>query len=133
MSKVLVSHIKYIGVMRRVQGKLPGGIYLKAESTKVTQRLYEKWFCKNSGHIIANFKYLNNTQHATILQMVYILRGLANYYKLANNSRQMISHLNYIIRFSIAKLFAAKFLLYRIAKVFALSGKELSRPLQNTS
>jgi group II intron reverse transcriptase/maturase len=83
---------KYNGVMRRVLGNFPGGIYLKADSTKVTQRLYEKGFCQKSGHPIANFKYLNNTQHATILQMVYILRGLANYYKLANNSRQMISH-----------------------------------------
>jgi hypothetical protein len=38
----------------------------------------------------------------------------------------MISHLNYIIRFSIAKLFSAKFRLGSIAKVFALSGKDLS-------
>jgi hypothetical protein len=61
--------------------------------------------------------------------MVYILRGLANYYKLANNSRQMISHLNYIIRVSIAKIFAAKYRLGTIAKVFALAGKDLSRPM----
>ena len=85
-----------------------------------------------SAHPIANFKYLNNTQQATILQMVYILRGLANYYKIANNSRQMISHLNYIIRFSIAKMFAAKFILSSIAKVFALAGKDLSRPITKT-
>jgi retron-type reverse transcriptase len=91
-SKVSVYYKKYNGVLRCVLGKLPGGIYLKADSTQVTQRLHEKGFCQKSGHPIANFKYLNNTQHATILQMVYILRGLANYYKLANNSRQMISH-----------------------------------------
>jgi group II intron reverse transcriptase/maturase len=91
-SKVSVYYKKYNGVLRCVLGTLPGGIYLKADSTKVTQRLHEKGFCQKSGHPIANFKYLNNTQHATILQMVYILRGLANYYKLANNSRQMISH-----------------------------------------
>lgn len=35
---------KYNGVMRRVLGNFPGGIYLKAYSTKVTQRLYEKGF-----------------------------------------------------------------------------------------
>ena len=63
--------------------------------------------------------------------MVYILRELANYYKLANNSRQMISHLNYIIRFSIAKMFAAKFRLGRIAKVSVLAGKDLSRPIKS--
>lgn len=61
--------------------------------------------------------------------MVYIQRGLSNYYKLANNSRQMISHLNYIIRFSIAKLFAAKFRLGSNAKVFVLAGNDLIRPI----
>lgn len=58
--------------------------------------------------------------------MVYIQRGLSNNYKLANNSRQMISHLNYIIRFSIAKLFSAKFRLGNIAKMFALAENDLS-------
>ena len=38
----------------------------------------------------------------------------------------MISHLNYIIRFSIAKLFSAKFRLGNIAKMFALAENDLS-------
>lgn len=65
--------------------------------------------------------------------MVYILRGLANYYKIANNFRQMISHLNYIIQVSIAKMFAAKYRLGTISKVFALAGKDLSRLITNKS
>ena len=62
MSKVSVYHKKYTGVLRRVLGNFSGVISLKAYSTKVTQRLYEKgfFFCQKSGHPIANFKYLNN-------------------------------------------------------------------------
>lgn len=39
--------------------------------------------------------------------------------------------MNYIIRYSVAKLFAAKFRLRSIAKVFAKAGKDLSRPIKN--
>jgi hypothetical protein len=116
--------------MRRVLVNFTGGNYLKADSSKVIQRLDEKGILYKSGHPIAIFNYLNNYQHATILQMVYILRGLANLYKSANNSRQMISLLNYIRRFSNAKMFAAKYRLGTIAKVFALAEKDLSRPRQ---
>lgn len=42
-----------------------------------------------------------------------------------------MSRINYIIRYSSAKLFAAKFRLRSIAKVFARAGKDLSRPLNN--
>jgi hypothetical protein len=48
--------------MRRVLGNFPGVIYLKAYSTKVTQRLYEKGFCQKSEHPIAKFQYQNKFQ-----------------------------------------------------------------------
>jgi Type II intron maturase/Reverse transcriptase (RNA-dependent DNA polymerase) len=109
------------------------GIYLKVDSTLVKLRLHEKGFCKRSGEPIPNFKYLANTQHATIIQMSYILKGLANYYKLANNVRQMVSRWNYILRFSIAKLFAAKYQLHSTAQVYAKAGKDLGKPIKETS
>lgn len=40
-----------------------------------------------------------------------------------------MSRVNYVIRYSIAKMFAAKFRVSSIAKVFAITGKDLSRPL----
>lgn len=82
---------KYAGKLRRIKRQTSGSIYLKVDSIKVKKRLAEKGFNHADGSPIANFKYLNNTQYGTIIQVNYILRGLANYYKLAENSRQMIS------------------------------------------
>lgn len=121
---------RYNNVWKKIRMNAPGGIYLKVDSNKVKLRFHEKGFCKRNGEPIPNFKYLANTQQATILQMSYILRGLANYYKLANNVRQMISRWNYLIRFSVAKVFAAKYKLDSVAKVFARAGKDLGKPLK---
>jgi group II intron reverse transcriptase/maturase len=81
----------YAGRIRKVLRTTPETIYLKADSAKVKKRLYEKGFCRKDGYPIPNFKYLSNTQQGVNIQMGYILRGLANYYQLANNSRQMVS------------------------------------------
>lgn len=81
----------YAGKLRKVFRNTTGSIFFKADNSKVIKRLNEKGFCNKNGYPIANFKYLSNTQYGAILQTAYIMRGLANYYKLANNSRQMIS------------------------------------------
>lgn len=81
----------YAGVTRKVSRMTSGNIYIKADNSKVVKRLHEKGFCRADGYPIPNFKYLSNTQHGAILQVNYVMRGLANYYSLANNSRQMIS------------------------------------------
>ena len=57
------------------------------------------------------------------------IRDINPMYKLARNYRDFMSRINYILRYSTAKLFAAKFRLSSIAKVFAIAGKDLSRPL----
>lgn len=89
--KVNVYHRRYGGKIRRVLRQTSGSIYLKVDNHKVKQRLAEKGFCNQSGYPIANFRYVSYTQFGAIVQINYILRGLANYYKLATNSRQIIS------------------------------------------
>lgn len=88
---IKVYYRKYHGKLKRVLRSTHGSIFVKADAAKVKKRLHEKGFCQKDGNPIANFKYLSNTQYGTIIQMNYILRGLATYYQLANNSRQMIS------------------------------------------
>ena len=48
LSKAPVYHKKYTGVMRRVLGNFPGGIYLKADSTKVTHDSTKKGFVQKA-------------------------------------------------------------------------------------
>jgi group II intron reverse transcriptase/maturase len=125
--------INYAGKKRRVLRMTSGSIYLKVDSDKVRKGLAAKGYCKPNGSPIPNFKYMPNTQYATIIQMNYILRGLAGYYKLANNVRQMVIKWNYIMKFSAAMMFAAKYRTNSVAKIFAIAGKDLSRPIKKES
>jgi hypothetical protein len=117
--------------LRQVSVIRGGQVYLKPDFKKVVTKLAEKGFCLKNGYPIPNFSLLNETQYGTIIKVSQTLRGLASYYKLARNYRYFLSRTNYIIRYSTAKLFAAKFNIRSIAKVFARAGKDLSRPLQN--
>lgn len=124
-SRIYGDRLKQVSVIRG------GQIYLKPDFRKVRKKLNEKGFCLKNGYPVPNFTLLNETQYGTIIKVSQILRGLSSYYILARNYRDFISRINYIIRYSTAKLFAAKFRLSSIAKVFARAGKNLSRPINN--
>jgi hypothetical protein len=125
-SRIYGDRLKRVSVIRG------GQVYLKADIQKVKKRLFEKGFCKKNGYPIPNFVYLNETQYGTIIKVSYILRGLASYYKLARNYRDFMSRINYILRYSTAKMFAAKFRISSIAKVYAIAGKDLKKPFSHT-
>ena len=115
--------------LKRVSVIRGGQVYLKADLKKVRKRLFEKGFCMKNGFPIPNFAYLSDTQYESLIKISYIMRGLASYYKLARNYRDLMSRINYILRDSTAKMFAAKFRLTSRAKVLAKAGKDLSRPI----
>lgn len=112
--------------------KIKGGqVYLKADLKKVVQKLSDKGFCLKNGYPIPNFSLLNETQYGTLIKVSKIIKGISSYYILATNYLAFISRINYIIRYSTAKMFAAKYKLSSIAKVFEKAGKNLSKPLNN--
>jgi len=124
-SRIYGDKIRQVSIIRG------GQVYLKPDFKKVVKKLNEKGFCLKNGYPIPNFSLLNETQYGTIIKVSHILRGLSSFYILARNYRDFMSRINYIIRYSTAKLFAAKFRLPSIAKVFKKAGKNLSRPLNN--
>jgi len=121
----------YAGRLRKISAIRGGQVFLKADTPKVIKKLHERGFCQKNGYPIPNFILLSETQYGTIIKVSYILRGLASYYKLARNYRDFMSRINYILRYSTAKLFAAKFRLRSIAKVFAIAGKDLGKPIKS--
>lgn len=121
---------RYHGVKRKVRVLRGGSPFLKVDMEKVIKRLHQKGFCRADGYPIPNFYYLPEPQTAIIRKLSLVLRGLERYYHLADNKRQQVSRINYILRYSAAKLFAAKFRCHSISKVFAKSGKDLGKPLK---
>jgi group II intron reverse transcriptase/maturase len=121
---------KYQGIKRKVRVIRGGSPFLKVDMEKVIKRLHQKGFCRADGYPVPNFYYLPEPQTAIIQKLSLVLRGLERYYHLADNKRQQITRVNYIIRYSAAKLFAAKFRSHSISKVFAKAGKDLGKPLK---
>jgi hypothetical protein len=92
---------------RRLTGK--GHVILKVDKDLVFKRLSEKGFCKKDGTPIPKFTFLSDTQATTNEKINRIMRGMINYYKLADNKILFGCHLFHIMSFSLAKMYAAKF------------------------
>jgi group II intron reverse transcriptase/maturase len=121
---------RYHGIEKTVKVLRGNRVYLKADLKKVITRLSQKGYCDGGGSPLPNFAHLQEPQGTAIQKVSWILNGLASYYHLAENKRHFVSKINYILRFSLAKLFAAKFKLQSMAKVFAIAGKDLSIPIK---
>lgn len=124
---------RYQGKWRSVRARRAGHIRLLVQMKKVIKRLASKGFCDQLGEPKPNFLYFQNPQSYTTSQVGSILRGISNYYHLAETKRKCVSRISYILTHSLAKTFAAKFRLGTRSKVFALAGKDLSGLLKAKS
>nr|QIA59932.1 hypothetical protein [Fossombronia cristula] len=120
----------YLRRGRRYGIRRSGGLSSLVDMQKVINRLAEKGFRDKSGHPKPNFAYFQYPQTYSVARIASILRGLANYYHLANSKRQCVTRLSYILRTSLAKTYAAKYKLGTAAKVFARGGRDLSNPIK---
>ena len=120
----------YLRRGRRYRIRRSGGLSLLVHMREVINRLAEKGFCDKSGHPKPNFAYFQYPQSYSVARIASILRGLANYYHLANSKRRCVARFSYILRTSLAKTYAAKFKLGTAAKVFAKGGRDLSKPIK---
>lgn len=109
----------------------PGSLQLWVDMQKVLTNLQHKGFAK-LGVPVPNFRYLHQTQEHCLNDANAIIRGLANYYKLSDHGRSCINRVSFTLRYSLAKLFAAKFKLKTASRVFAKAGKDLSKPLKQS-
>ncbi len=101
-----------------------------ANSDKVVKRLSEAKFCDLSGDPKPCFQYMHQPQSLTNVRVRAIILGLCNYYRLANNRRRFTKRIAYILRHSLAKMYAAKYRLHSRSKVFRKAGKYLDKPLK---
>ena len=106
-------------------------IWLLVPVDKILSKLSINGFLKNykpKSKIIPNAKtnWIFLDQHSILSRYNTMIRGLLNYYSVANN--RYIFHLivNFILRHSCAKTLARKFNLRSRAKVFAKFGKNLT-------
>lgn len=102
---------------------------LDVDATKVIASLAQAKFCDGGGNPIPAFRFLRHPQAETNKKVNAILRGLSNWWSIAGNRKRITARAAYIIRYSIAKTYAAKFGLRTVAKVFKKAGNNLSKSL----
>jgi len=102
---------------------------LDVDTKKVIQRLKDAGFCDGSGRPVPYFKFLRHPQFDTNFHANQIIRGFDSWFSLAGNRRQATALVAYIVRYSVAKMYSAKFKMKTVARVFKLGGNDLSKPL----
>ncbi|XP_073288988.1 nuclear intron maturase 2, mitochondrial-like [Primulina huaijiensis] len=76
------------------------------------------------------FRMFHATQAHTNAQMNKFLTSIAEWYRYADNRKKIVNFCSYILRGSLAKLYAAKYKLRSRAKVYKIGSRNLSRPLK---
>ncbi|KAK2988097.1 hypothetical protein RJ640_023846 [Escallonia rubra] len=76
------------------------------------------------------FRMFHATQAHTNAQMNKFLSTMVEWYRYADNRKKIVNFCSYIIRGSLAKLYAAKYKLRSRAKVYKIGARNLSRPLK---
>lgn len=102
---------------------------LDVNMKRVIARLSEANFCDGSGNPEPGFRYLRLPQSETNIKVNYILRGLSEWWAIAGNRRAALARVAYILRYSVAKVYAAKFKLKTVAAIFKIGGNDLSKPI----
>lgn len=120
---------RYGGKWRMVKSIRSGDLRLLVDHKKVLKTLSNKKICTKDGSPRPCFTYFQDPQSYTVAKAKSIIQGIDNYYQIANNRRAFTSRVVYIIRDSIARMFAAKFKLRTRRQVYAKGGKDLSRPI----
>jgi hypothetical protein len=76
------------------------------------------------------FRMFHATQAHTNAQMNKFLSTMVEWYRYADNRKKIVNFCSYIIRGSLAKLYAAKYKLRSRAKVYKIGARNLGRPLK---
>lgn len=76
---------------------------------------------------------LYSSQAHTNSQMNKFLETIADWYRYADNRKKVVGFCAYVIRSSLAKLYAARYRLKSRAKVYGIASRNLSQPLRGSS
>lgn len=76
---------------------------------------------------------LYSGQAHTNSQMNKFLETMADWYRYADNRKKIVGFCAYVIRSSLAKLYAARYRLKSRAKVYKIGSRDLSRPLREAT
>ena len=103
---------------------------LGADMKKQKTKLLAQKYINGEGEPLPCFGLLRLPQSEANMRINSVLRGLSNWFEYAGNRRIVLAWIAYVLRCSLAKMYAAKYKLGTMAQVFKRGGGDLSRPLK---
>jgi len=103
---------------------------LMIDIPKVIKKLNSKGFCDEKGFPITHPAYIAPSQVDTNALMTAVLNGYYDFLKIGKNRQKAMDYVLYIIRYSLAKTYAAKYKLGSTRKVFQIAGYDLGKPIR---
>ena len=103
---------------------------LGADMKKQKAKLLAQKYINGEGEPLPCFGLLGLPQSEANMRINSVLRGLSNWFEYAGNRRRVLAWVAYVLRSSLAKMYAAKYKLGTMAQVFKKGGGNLSRPLK---
>jgi group II intron reverse transcriptase/maturase len=103
---------------------------LMIDIPKIIKKLNSKGFCDEKGFPIEHPAYIAPSQVDTNAIMAAVLNGYYEWFKFGKNRQKAMDFVLYIIRYSIAKTYAAKYKLGSMKKVYQIAGYDLGKPIR---
>lgn len=101
-------------------------IQLVAPISWILKKLHENHFSKSDGSPTRNGRFIALPLIDLIEHFKSVEKGIINYYKIANNFKQMAARVHYILKYSCALTIASKMGLKTLRKVYRKYGANLS-------
>jgi len=102
---------------------------LNVNADRLIPCLSEVGFCNRDGTPVPAFRYLKFSQSETNKKVNFLLSYLKGLCSIALNRATAMARFSYIIRYSVAKVYAAKLKLKTVAAVFKIGGNNLASPI----
>ena len=105
---------------------------IEGETEKMIRLLARAGYCLKNGEPQPNTKHMHFPQSDTNTILRRMLLSICDFYRVARNRQRVVQCCSYILRHSIAKLYARKFKLRSRAAVFRRGGKHLTGRIKRT-
>ena len=113
------------GSKRPIRRRSTGSeIVMTAPKSDLIKKLQVKGFCTTEGHPTTKLGWIHLDADQIVALYSGINRGIQNYYRFADNFGQL-AHIQYILKFSLAKTLAAKYK-RSVSQIFKRFGKGLT-------
>jgi group II intron reverse transcriptase/maturase len=130
ISKRQVYTYQRYGINKQYKKRRMMILTLDADMKKQKMKLLAQKYINGEGEPLPCFGLLRLPQSEANMRINSVLRGLSNWFEYAGNRRRVLAWIAYVLRYSLAKMYAAKYKLHTVPRVFQKGGGDLSKPLK---